>query len=371
MKIIDWYIIRKFLSTFFFAILVFAVIAVVIDYGEKADDLVRTGWNFIEIFTNYYSAFIPHIIALLFPLFVFIAVIFFTSKMATRSEIIAILASGVSFRRFLLPYFITSLLLAIGLYFASAFLVPRSEVKRAYFETNYVRINSGYYQMTEGQRSPSMYYKIDSHRYVGIRSYDTVAKSGGPVFMWDIRDAEATYNMRGQTISWDTTGSAEKKKARWRIDGAFERYIDSLDERIVVDSKKDFKFQFTPFDLRIDQFSGNVMTSPELKKYIQNEKARGGENANLFMMELYRRVATAFSVIILTMIGAIISSRKVRGGNGTHLAIGFVLAAIYVVMDRFSTVFSTKGNLDPMIAAWIPNTIFLLVAIYLYRRAPK
>lgn len=176
-KIIDWYIIKKFLSTFFFAIFVFTVIAVVIDFGEKTDNFVDTGWGLVEIFTNYYSAFIPHIIALLFPLFVFIAVIFFTSKMATRSEIVAILASGTSFQRFLLPYFITSLFLAVGLFFASSYLVPRSEVKRAHFETNYVNSTSGYHQMTE--EDPNMYYKVDSFTYVGIRSYDTIAKKGG------------------------------------------------------------------------------------------------------------------------------------------------------------------------------------------------
>ena len=370
MKILDWYIIKKFLSTFFFAIFIFTVIAGVIDFGEKTDDFVKTGWGFIEIFTNYYIAFIPHIVALLFPLFVFIAVIFFTSKMATRSEIIAILASGTSFQRFLLPYFVTSIFLAVGLFFASAYLVPRSEVKRTYFETNYVNVHSGYYQMTQTQ--PNMYYKVDSFTYVGIRSYDTVAKRGGPIYLWEIKNAKATYNMRAPNIFWDTAGAAKKKIAgTWKLDDVFERKIDSLQEKITIDSKKDFKFNFTPFDLRTDQFAEDVLTTPELKNHIKIEQQRGGENTNLFLMELYRRTATPFSVVILTLIGAIIASRKVRGGNGMHLAIGFVLAALYVVMDRFSTVFSTKGNLDPLIAAWIPNIIFIFVAFYLYKKAPK
>ncbi len=369
-KIIDWYIIKKFLSTFFFAIFVFTVIAVVIDFGEKTDNFVDTGWGLVEIFTNYYSAFIPHIIALLFPLFVFIAVIFFTSKMATRSEIVAILASGTSFQRFLLPYFITSLFLAVGLFFASSYLVPRSEVKRAHFETNYVNSTSGYHQMTE--EDPNMYYKVDSFTYVGIRSYDTIAKKGGPIYLWEIRDAKAHYNMRAPNIFWDTAGAAKKKVAgTWKLDNVFERKIDSIQEKITIDSKKDFVFNFTPFDLRIDQYAEDVLTTPELKNHIRIERQRGGENVNIFLMELYRRTATPFSVIILTLIGAIVASRKVRGGNGMHLAMGFILAASYVVMDRFSTVFSTKGNLHPMLAAWIPNIIFIFVAIYLYRKAPK
>lgn len=372
MKILDWYIIKKFLSTFFFAIFVFTIISVVIDYGEKSDDFVKTGWGFIKIFTEYYSAFIPHIIALLFPLFVFIAVIFFTSKMATRTEIVAILASGVSLKRFLLPYFLTSAALALLLFIASARFIPRSEVRRAHFETNYVNANSGYHQIMEGRNAPTMYYKTDSFTYAGIRSYDTISKKGGPIFLWEIRNGKAVYNVRAVNIYWDTAGMAKKKTSgNWKLENIFERRIDSLKEKITINSNKQFKFNFTPNDLRTDQFAQNVLTTSELKKQIEMEKSRGGENVKTFAMEMYHRQATPVSVIILTMIGAIIAARKVRGGSGVHLAIGFVLAAVYILMDRFSTIFSTKGNLHPAIAAWIPNVIFFFVAIYLYRKSPK
>lgn len=372
MKIIDRYIIKKFLTTFFFALFLFTVIAVVIDTGEKADDFIKSGWSTTKIITDYFFAFIPHIVALLFPLFVFIAVIFFTSKMATRSEIIAILASGTSFNRILLPYLITSVLLAFLLFFASAFLVPQAEVKRTYFEDTYVNANSAYMQMMKNQEAQSKYYKVDSFSYVGIRSYDTASKRGGPVFLYTIRNGRMVYNMRATDIIWDTAGANGRKNfGKWRLDRVFERYIDTLKERIVLDSKKDIKFNFSPSDLKSDMYAKDKMTTPELINHIRIERQRGGENLSSYEIELYRRVATPASVIILTLIGAIIASRKVRGGSGMHLAIGFVLAAIYILMDRFSTVFSTKGNLPAIVAAWTPNIVFIFVAYYLYRKAPK
>ncbi|MCU7693466.1 LptF/LptG family permease [Haoranjiania flava] len=370
MKIIDWYIIKKFIVTFFFCIFLFTVIAVVVDITEKTDNFLKSGWSTYKIFTDYYLAFIPHIIALLFPLFVFIAVIFFTSKMANRSEIIAILASGTSFNRILLPYFITSIFLSVGLFFASSYYVPKAEVKRTYFEDAYVNANSGYMQIT--RQNPSMYYRVDSFSYAGIRSYDTASKRGGPVYLYKIKDGKLVYNMRATNIVWDTAGAAKQKMGgKWKFENAFERKVDSLKETITIDSKKEFNFNFTPADLKNDMFAKDKMTSPELRRHIAIEQQRGGENINTYLIELYRRVATPFSVIILTLIGCIIAARKIRGGSGMHIAIGFILAAAYILMDRFSTIFSTKGNLPPMIAAWIPNIIFVFVAIYLYKKAPK
>lgn len=363
MKILDWYIIKKFLSTFFFAIFLFSIISVVIDVGEKTDDFVKSGWDFQQIVMNYYIAFIPHIVALLFPLFVFIAVIFFTSKMAGRVEIIAILASGTSFARFLRPYLLTSLALAVGLYYMNSYVIPKADIKVAYFQDVYVHGNSSYDKLVA--KKPNLYYRIDSFSYAGIRNFDTSIKSGGPFYMYRIKNDTMDYNLRATTIRWDTASR------KWKLDNVFERTIKGLNETVKMTPEKTMNFSFKPGDLRVDEYAQNKMTTPELERQVKMEKQRGGEDVNTFEIELYRRQATPASVIILTMIGAIIGSKKVRGGSGAHLAIGFVAAAVFILMDRFSTIFSTKGNFPPMIAAWLPNIVFSLVAVYLYRTSPK
>lgn len=366
MKKLDWYIIKKFLTTFFFSIFLFAIISVVVDVGEKTDDFVKSGWSFSKIVVDYYLAFIPHIIALLFPLFVFIAVIFFTSKMAGKSEIVAILAAGVHFRRVLRPYFIAGLFLALLLWYASGYVIPRAEVKRTYFEDVYVNGNSTYNPLI--QTSNNLYFRIDSFTYAGVHYYDTVRKTGGPFFMHRVNRKklnEVVFNLRAETIRWDTA------TRKWALDNVVEREINGLKEKTTLTATKQMKFTFEPRDLRKDDFAKDKMTTPELQHNIKLEELRGTEGVKALQIERFRRDATPVSVIILTLIGAIIGSRKVRGGSGVHLAMGFIIAAVFILMDRFSTIFSTKGNLPPIIAAWIPNIVFSMVAYYIYRKSPK
>ena len=364
MKKIDWYIISKFLKTFFFSIFLFTIIAVVIDVGEKTDNFVESGWSVYKIITDYYFSFIPHIIALLFPLFVFIAVIFFTSKMAGRSEIVAILASGTSFRRFLRPYLITGTALALLLGFSASFVVPKAELKRTYFEDVYVHGNSNYSKLTK--KDPLLYFKLDSFSYAGIRNFNPDTKSGGPFFVNRIKNNELVYNLRAGTIRWDTTGGPH-----WNLGQVVERTVNGMKETVTALPEKKVKFNFDPSNLKNDDYAEIKMTTPDLERYIHEEELRGSEDVNTFKIEYWRRFTTPFSVLILTMIGVILSSRKVRGGSGAHLALGFVMAATFIVMDRFSTIFSTKGNFPPVLAAWLPNFVFTLVAVYLYRKAPK
>ncbi len=363
MKKIDWYIIKSFFSTFFFAIFLFTVISVVVDVSEKTDDFVKSGWSFKKIVMDYYIAFIPHIIALLFPLFVFIAVIFFTSKLAGRSEIIAILASGTSFRRILRPYFIGGVLLAGLLWYANHYVIPKAEVKRTFFEDKYVNANSSYNPLLP--HSNDLYFRIDSFTYAGVHYYDTVNKRGGPFFMNTVKNNKLVYNLRADNMSWDTA------QMKWQLDNVLERTIDSLKEQLVSTAKMHMNFNFKPFDLSRDEYAKDKLTTPELNHFIKLEELRGAEGINSLRIERYRRDATPVAVVILTLIGAVIASRKVRGGSGMHLAIGFITAALFILTDRFSTIFSTKGNLPPLIAAWIPNLFFIFVAYYFYKKAPK
>jgi lipopolysaccharide export system permease protein len=363
MKKLDWYILKKFLTVFFFAIFLFAIIAVVVDVSEKTDDFVKSQLGVKKIITLYYFGFIPHIIALLFPLFVFIAVIFFTSKMAGKSEIIAILASGTSYMRWLRPYVIGGAFLGGILYFANQYLVPRANQLRGAFEAKYIDGNNTYNALVS--TSSNIYLRVDSFTYAGIHSYDTLTKRGSSVFMYTVKGDRVVQNIRADGIVWDT---ATKK---WKMESMVDRKLMPLKEDVVMEFTRIMNFNFKPYDLSRDKYTKDKLTSPELKRFIRLEELRGSEGLNELKIELYRRGATCVTVFLLTLIGAIVAGKKVRGGSGVHLAVGFAIAALFIITDRFSTIFSTKGNLPPMIAAWIPNLIFMLVVVYLYRKAPK
>lgn len=367
MKKIDWYIFKKFITTFFFSIFLFTVIAVVIDISEKADDFVHSGLPVHKIITDYYFGFIPHIVALLFPLFVFIAVIFFTSKMAGKSEIIAILASGTTYFRWLRPYFVGALFLATILWFSNHYIVPNANKARSAFETVYIDGNSSYENLVKNRDrvASDLYIKIDSFTYAGIYNYDTISKHGGPFFMYKLKGTEVTENKRAEGISWDA------KKNSWRLEGETYRTINGLHETVTYPAEEQIKFEFKPNDLNHDKYTKDKLTTSELRHFVALEEKRGSETLNELKVELGRRDATAFSVILLTLIGAVVAGKKVRGGSGVHMAIGFITAALFIVADKFSTVFSTKGNFPPTLAAWMPNIIFTVVAIIFYRNAPK
>lgn len=363
MKKLDWYILRKFLTTFFFSIFLFAVIAIVVDVSEKTDDFVRSGLSVQQIITEYYYGFIPHIIALLLPLFVFIAVIFFTSKMANRSEIIAILASGTSYSRWLRPYWMGGILLAGVLWFANQYVVPKANQIRGSFEANYIDKNNTYNALVS--TSSHIYLRIDSFTYAGIYAYDTLTKRGGPFFSFRMKNNKVTENTRADQIIWDTA------TRKWKLEGVLFRKVYDLKEDITMIQDKVMDFNFKPLDLSRDKYTKDKLTTPELDRFIELEELRGSEGLNGLKVERYRRDATCITVLLLTLIGAIVAGRKVRGGSGVHLAVGFVTAALFILTDRFSTIFSTKGDLPPLLAAWIPNLIFIFVVIFLYRKAPK
>ncbi len=363
MKILDWYIFKKFMVTFVFAILTITVIAMVIDASEKTDDFVKSGLPFWGIITKYYFGFIPFIISMIFPLIVFISVIFFTSKMAGRSETIAILASGIPYNRMLRPYLLGASLLSLLMLWANAFLIPRANEIYTTFKVNVIDKNSTYYGGAGGSRD--YYFRADTNTFVGMKYYDTVNKSASSFFLEKVKDNKVVYNLRSDYIRWDT---ASKK---WRAENAFERKINGLEEQVKRHSFLELDLNMNPAELRRDEYMKDKLTSPELYDFIQKEEQRGTEGLNTYKVELYRRFATPVSVFILAIMGVAVAARKTRGGSGLHMAFGIVTAALFVVMDRFSTVFSTKGNFPPALAAWLPNIIFAVVAWWLYKNAPK
>ncbi len=363
MKKLDRYILKNFLLTFVFSLFLFAFITIVIDVSEKTDDFVKSGLSFKQIISKYYYGFIPHILALLFPLFVFIAVIFFTSKMAGRSEVIAILASGTSYPRFIRPFIVGGFLLGGILWLANRYVIPKANEIRVSFQSKYIDQNSTYNPLTAGRNN--LYMKIDSFTYAGVNYYDTSTKTGSSFFMQHVIGNQVDYNLRAETLKWDTA------KRKWVLDNIIERWIDGLHEKMTMTPSRTMNFDFKPLDLRRDEYTKDKLPTPELDQFIKKEELRGVEGLNALKVERYRRDATPFSLLLLTLIGVTVASRRVRGGSGVHLAIGFITAALFILTDRFSTIFSTKGDLSPLLAAWLPNIMFTFVAFWFYKKAPK
>lgn len=363
MKILDWYILKKYFITFLFFLLALTAIVLIIDLSERTDDFAKTKLPALTIIQEYYFGFIPRIDALLFPLFVFLSVIFFTSIMAGRSEIIAILGNGISFRRFLLPYFVGGVLLSAFLWWANQSFLPKANAKWANFSAKY--IDESYAGIRNQSFLNNYYFRLDSFSYAGVRYYDTITRTGNSFFMQTFRNNQLVYNLRAETINWDT---ATKK---WKLTGITERYINGLHEELKHSTDKQMQYNFKPRDLQRDEYMKDKLTTKDLNDYIRLEKLRGSEVVNTLMLEKSSRDAGPPSVLILTMIGAIVASKKIRGGSGFHLAIGVVISVLYILVGRFSSVFAMKGNFDPVLAAWIPNMFFALLAYYLYRRAPK
>lgn len=365
MKKIDWYILKKFLVTFVFCMLLFMVVAVAVDTSEKADDFVKTGLGTYEIITQYYFGFIPFIWGLLFPLFVFISVIFFTSRMASRSEIIAILASGTSYNRMLRSYLVGGVFLGLVLWLGNRYLIPRANGIQATFKSNYLDKNDPTKQRQLTDCHNCYYRRIDSITYVGIKNYDTTAKVGTSFFLDRVKNNKVVYNVRSNYIQWDTVQN------KWRLQNAIERRVDSMGETTKKVDTLMLSIGLKPEELRRDEYLKDKLTTPELAAFIEREEARGTEGLSALKVERYRRTATPFAVLLLTLIGVVLASRKTRGGSGRHLAIGIITAALFIMSDRFSTVFATKSNFPPLLAAWVPNIIFSFVAFMMYKKAPK
>jgi lipopolysaccharide export system permease protein len=355
MKKLDWYIVRKFLSTFFFAIMILAVISCVIDYSEKVDNIVSKKAPFLVV-ANYYMNFIPHITALLFPLFIFIATIFFTSKLAYKSEIIAILSSGVSYTRFLRPYAVGGGFLCLVSLIANHWIIPNANKQRIDFENTY--INDANFRYT----TDNMHLGLAKGLFVYLQNFNFDNYTGNRFCAEKMDGTMLTEKLMADIAVYDTV------KKIWHLHNVVIRTNDTLHEKLVKVPDMDVKYPFTPRDLNRGDAIKEALTTPELDRYVKEEQLRGQENLNTFFIERERRTATPFAGFILTMIGVSIASRKIRGGSGFHLALGIAISAIFVMSLQVSTTFATKSDLDPLIAVWIPNVIFGVVAFVLYRR---
>ncbi len=356
---IDWYIIKKFLGTFFFTILLMIVIIIVFDISEKIDDFIEKKAPLKAIVFDYYVNFVPYFITMFSSLFIFVAVVFFTSKMAYNSEIIAILSSGISFRRFLYPYFISSCILVAFTFLLNNVIIPPANVKRQAFEETYTKSPVTYVHQNEHKQ-------IEPGLFAYWESYSNSAEQAYRFSLERYKNDRMVSKLMSERAVWDRT------KEKWNIRTYHIRDIDSLgNETLTVGTSLDTTLNLTPAEFkRRDNFT-EQMNMRQLKAYINELRMQGADNINQPIVDLNERVSGPFSTFILTLIGVSLSTRKVRGGIGIHVAIGIVICFLYILFMQFSSEFAIKGNLSPVVAAWIPNIIFGFVGIFLYRLAPK
>ena len=365
MQQLDRYILKKFIVTFIFCMLLFTAVAVAVDISEKTDDFVQSGLTTRQLFDQYYIGFIPHIWSLLYPLFVFIAVIYFTSKLATQSEVIAILSSGTSYNRFLRPYLIGGTLLALLWWVGNRYWIPKANSIRSHFQATYLDRNDPSRYATGGNCINCFYLRVDSTTFIGIRDYDTASKSARGLFLDRIQQEKLVYNLRAENMIWDTLTK------KWKLYRVTERKLQPIGEQVKSFDTLLLSINLDPAELRRDDYLKDKLTTPELVAHIHREELRGTEGLESLKVERYKRTAGAFSIVLLTLIGVTIASRKLRGGSGMHLATGIIIASLFIMSDRFSTVFAVKGSLPPFLAAWLPNLVFSGVAFRLYRTTPK
>ncbi len=358
MKIIDKYIIKKFLGTFFLSIALIVLIVVVFDISEKIEDFIQKEAPLSAIVFDYYVNFIPYFVNLFSPLFTFIAVIFFTSKMASRTEIVAILSSGVSYKRLLYPFMLSAAVIASLSLVLNNFIIPKATKKRIAFEDLYIKNK---YINTDR----NIHFQLSKNNYIYLESYDSDTDIGTRFSIEKFDDGVMTYKLVAETINWDST------KQNWAINNLYIRTIKNDKETLYKYVKIDTTLGFTPKEFGRKSNTVETMDYFELNRYIASERLKGANNIEYLEIEKHRRNAVPFATFILTLIGVSIASRKVRGGIGMHIGIGLLISFSYVMFMQISTTFAAGGFVSPLWSVWIPNIIFGVLSIYLLKIAQK
>jgi lipopolysaccharide export system permease protein len=360
LKLIDKYIIKKFLGTFFFCIILILTIAVVFDFAEKIDNFMEHHAPVKAIIIDYYFNFIPYFAMLFAPLFVFIAVIFFTSKMAVSTEIIAILNCGMSFRRLMWPYFLSAFIIALFTFVLTNYVIPKANLVRMVFEDKY------YHSSNKRIPVENIHRQVSKNTYVFMGTFSALTQRGQNFTIEKISDSGYLESkMSAMSVTYDTT------KQKWTALNYYIREINGSNEIITKGKQIDTTLTIKPEDFSRDPDFVGTMTSRELDDYINLLRLQGSDELKLFLIEKYRRFANPFAVFILTLIGVSLSSRKIRGGIGMNIGIGLGLSFSYILFLQFASQFCLKGNLSPILAMWIPNIIYSGIALVLYKLAPK
>jgi lipopolysaccharide export system permease protein len=358
LRTIDKYIIKKFLGTFFFAIFLLAFIVIIFDISEKIDDFLKHDAPLKAIVFDYYLNFIPYFINLFSYLFTFIAVIFFTSRMASNTEIIAILSSGISFRRMLFPYFFAAGLLALMSFLLANFVIPYTNRGMLDFERKYVND-------PRANTDQNIHKQISPGTFIYLENYSKNSKTGWKFSLEQFRDRELVYKLMADRIEWDSI------RSMWKLEKYYSRHINGPVESLRQGKTMDTVLALNPKDFIEDIEDVKVMDFFSLREHIKKKELRGDPDVIKYTVKKYERFAFPFATLILTLIGVAVSSRKLRGGIGFTLGLGLALTFVYILFMQIFTVFATLGNLPPLLAVWIPNILFGIIALILAKTAPK
>lgn len=359
LKRLDIYIIKKFLGTYFFAIALIISIAVVFDVNENIDRFINNKAPLKAIVFDYYMNFIPYFANLFSPLFVFIAVIFFTSKLAENSEIIAMFSTGMSFKRLMRPYMISAAVIAVATFMLGSYVIPKGSVTRLNFEDRYVKSKK------KGSAT-NVQLEVDSGVIAYIDRYQDYNKTGNRFSLDKFVDKKLVSHLTARRIVYDTT-----TVNKWTIHDYMIRELDGLKENIIKGDRLDTIINMDPTDFLIMKNQQEMLTSPQLSEYIDKQRRRGFANIKEFEIEYHKRIAMSFASFILTVIGLSLSSKKTKGGMGLHLGIGLALSFSYILFQTITSTFAVNGNVPPVVAVWIPNILYAFIAFYLYKKAPK
>lgn len=360
-KRLDWYIIKKFIGTYIYSIALIISISIVIDINENLAKFSEYHAPLKAIVFDYYMNFIPYFANLFSPLFVFIAVIFFTSKLAGNSEIIAMLAAGVSFKRLMRPYMISCILISVVSFYLSGYVIPHSNVIRQNFE-------SLYKNKKKTTAADNVMLNVGKGTIAYIQHYDNNTKRGYGFSLDKFQDKKLVSHMTAMEIQYDTISDS---KYHWTAQNYKIRKFNGYREQIENGAKRDTTILMEPNDLVYSKGQQETFTNPELSDYISKQIDRGSSNVVQYQVEYHKRIAASFASFILTIIGLSLSAKKRKGGMGMYLGIGLALSFGYIMLQTVSSTFAINANLPPIIAAWIPNIIFAIVAYFCYKQAPN
>lgn len=359
---IDRYIIYKFLSTYIFLITIIVVIAVIFDFNERIDKLTQSHASVQKIIFDYYVNFVPNFANLFTPLFVFIAVIFFTSKLADNSEIIAMKSTGMSFKRLLRPYMFSAALIALTSFLLGAFVIPQSNVARVNFENRYIK------KKTDITSVNNVQMQVDTGVVAYITHFDNVTKSGYGFSLDKFVNKKLVSHLTAENIQYDTLS---ERRFSWTLRRYKIRTLQGMREKLESGDKIDTIIVMEPRDFFYVRGQQETMTVPELKEFIARQKLRGAAGISTFEVEYHKRFATPFAAFILTLIGVSLSCEKRKGGMGASIGVGIALSFTYILFQTVSSTFALNAGWPAMFAVWLPNIVFAIVAFALYKRTPQ
>lgn len=361
MKRIDRYIIAKFLGTYFFSIVLIISIGVVFDFNENIDRFTESQAPWKAIAVDYYLNFIPYYANLFSALFVFISVIFFTTKLADHSEIIAMISAGISRRRLMVPYMISAAIIAALTFYLGAEVIPRSSVKRLAFENTYKK------RVKDPTYAEKVQLQVDTGVIAYMEHFDGMSKTGMHFSLDKFENKKLVSHLSANTAVYDTLSDV---RYQWHLRDVTIRELRGMKEKITNYNQIDSIIRMEPRDFLFIRNQQETMTNAELKDYIEKQRNRGSGNLSIFEVEYHKRFASPFAAFILSTIGMSLSSRKRKGGMGFSLGIGIALSATYILLQGISATFSTNAGMHPALAAWMPNILYAIIAIWLYKRAP-